>query len=217
MTGVVAALLFFVGFIIETKPPGPDDPVSKIAGYLADHRSAILTGDFLIALGAAFFIWFQGSLRSYLRAGEGGEGRLSAAAFLGGGVAAALILMGAAMQAGLVLHIGDLGNGGLVRVGFDTQNAIFTIGGAALAVAIAAASCSAARSGALPPSAYWAGSVAAGLQIVSLAALFAKTGFFAAAGAMTLIAFVAAGAWYIAVALLIVRGRGMPPTVRTQP
>ena len=217
MTGVVAAVLFLVGFVIETKPPAPDDPIPKIATYLSDHRSAILTGDFLIAVGAAFFIWFQGSLRSYLRAGEGGEGRLSAAAFLGGGVAAALILVGAALQAGIVLHISSLGQGELIRFVFDTQNAVFTIGGAALAVAIAAASCSAARSGALPPSAYWGGSVAAGLQIASLAALFAKTGFFAAGGAMTLIAFAAGGAWYIAVALLIVRARGLPPTVRTEP
>ncbi|MFL5895027.1 MAG: hypothetical protein ACJ76Z_07925 [Thermoleophilaceae bacterium] len=216
-TGVLAAVLFLAGFLIQTKPPVPDDPVAKIAGYFTDHRSAILVGDFLIAAGSAVFIWFLGSLRSYLRAGEGGEGRLSAASFLGGGVVAAMLLGGAAMQAGLVLHANSLGDSAVIRAGFDTYNAVFTVGGAALAVAIAAASCSAARSGALPPSAFWSGSIIAGLQIVSLAALFAKKGFFAAGGAMTLIAFVTAVAWYIAVALLIVRRQGLPPTLRTAP
>lgn len=216
-TGVLAAVLLLVGFFVQTKPPDPDDPVQKIAGYLSDHRDAILIGDFLIAVGSAVFIWFLGSLRSYLRAGEGGEGRLSAAAFLGGGVTAALLLAGAAAQSGLVLHSATLGDGGVVRVGFDTYNAMFTAGGAGLAVAIAGASCSAARSGALPASAYWGGSIVAGLQIASLAGLFEKSGFFAAGKGMALIAFLTASAWYIAVALMIIRRRGIPPRVLAEP
>jgi len=216
-TGILAVVLFLVGFGIPGRPPVPDDSLDKIAAYLTDHRSTILVADFIIALGAAVFIWFMGSLRSYLRAGEGGEGRLSAAAFLGGGVAAALVLAGAAAQAGLVLHIGTLSHGDVLRVAFDTYNALITIGGAALAVAVAGASCSAARSGALPPWAYWSGSIVAGLQISSCAALFARSGFFAAGEPMTLIAFAGVSAWYIAVALLIVRRNGVPPVVRTEP
>ena len=216
-TGVVALVLFLVGFGIQGTPPDPGDPVAKIAAYLADHRSSILTGDFLIAVGAAFFIWFLGSLRSYLRAGEGGEGRLSAASFLGGGVATATILAAAALQSALVLHPATLADPTVVRFGFDGFNALITIGGAALAVAVAAAACSAARSGALPPSAYWSGSVIAGLQIITLAALFEKSGFFAAGKELALIAFVTLSVWYIAVALLIMRRRGVPPVARTEP
>src|SRR5436190_2037788 len=122
-TGVVAPVLFLVGFGIQGKPPDPGDPVAKIAAYLADHRSSILTGDFLVAVGAAFFIWFLGSLRSYLRAGEGGEGRLSAASFLGGGVATATILAAAALQSALVLHPATLADPTVVRFGFDGFNA----------------------------------------------------------------------------------------------
>jgi len=216
-TGVLAAVLLLVGFVVQTKPPDPGDPVSKIAAYLADNRDAILLGDFLIAVGSAFFIWFLGSLRSYLRAGEGGEGRLSAAAFLGGGVAAAVVLAAAALQSALVLHPVTLTSAEIVRFGFDAVNALVTIGGAALAVGVAAASCSAARSGALPPSVYWSGSVVAGLQIVTLAGLFEKSGVFAAGKEIALIAFVTVIAWYIAVALMIVRRQGVPPVARTSP
>jgi hypothetical protein len=216
-TGVLAAVLLLAGFLIQGTPPDPNGADEKIIGYLSDHRSAILAGDLLIGVGVAVYIWFLGALRSYLRAGEGGEGRLSAAAFLGGGVTAALLLAGAAMQSALVLHTATLAQPAIVRVWFDGYNALITIGGAALAVAIAGASCSAARSRALPPSAYWSGSVVAGLQIVTLAALFEKSGFFAPGKAFTAIAFLAACAWYIAVALLIVRRRGMPPVMRTEP
>jgi hypothetical protein len=213
-TGVLAGVLFLAGFGIQTTPPDPAAPVPKIAAYLADHHDAILIGDFVVGLGAAVFIWFLGSLRAYLRAAEGGDGRLSAAAFLGGGVVAALILAGAAAQSGLVLNAASLGDNAVIRIGFDTYNALFTIGGAALAVAIAAASCSAARSRALPASAYWSGSIVAGIQIASCAGLFTKSGFFAAGKELALIALVTASVWYIAVALILMHRRGVPPAIR---
>jgi hypothetical protein len=216
-TGILAAVIFGVAFAIPGTPPSPADSVDKIATYLVDHRGSVLLSDFLIAIASAVLLWWLGSLRSYLRSGEGGDGRLSAAAFLGGGVGVALALAGAGAQAGLALHIGQLTHGDVVRVAFDTYNGLFTVGGAGLAVLIAAASCSGARSGALPPGAYWSGSVIAGLQIASLAALFAKSGFFAAGGAMTVIAFVGGGLWIILVSVLIVRRAGVPPVPRATP
>ena len=216
-TGIVAAILILVGFIVPTQPPDPGDPVQKIASYLSDHRSAILLGDVLIGVSVAIFIWWLGSLRSYLRAGEGGEGRLSAAAFLGGGVSLGLVGAGAALQSALVLHPDALGNAALVRAGFDGYNSLITMAGAPLAILVAATSCSAARSGALPPSAYWLGSIIAGLQLATLAALFAKTGFFAAGKGFTLIAFVAVVAWFIAISMLMIRRRGIPPVSRAVP
>jgi hypothetical protein len=84
-------------------------------------------------------------------------------------------------------------------------------------VLLGAASCSAARSGALPPWAYWVGSVAAAAQLVSIAAIFASKGFFAAGGAMAFIAFFSAAAWVVAVSVLMIQRGGVPPVVRTEP
>jgi hypothetical protein len=215
-TGILATIVVLAGFLVQGTPPDPDK-LDKIGRYLSEHRSDILLGDVLIGIAAAIFIWWLGSLRSYLRAGEGGEGRLSAAAFLGGGVSLAILAAGAAIQSALVLHPSALGEPSVVRVGFDTYNGLIAMGGAPLAVLVAAASCSGARSGALPPSIYWSGSVVAGLQIVTLAALFAKTGFFAAGKEFGLIAFVTVAAWFIAVSLLMVRQRGIPPVARAEP
>jgi hypothetical protein len=216
-TGVLAAVLYLVAFWIPGTPPSAADPVDSVTAYLLAHRSSILTSDVLIAIASAVFIWWLGSLRSYLRSGEGGEGRLSAAAFLGGGVGAALALAAAAAQSGIVLHLGQLTDGGLVRIAFDTYNALFTIAGSGFAVLVAGASCSAARSGALPPWTYWSGSIVAGLQIASCAALYAKSGFFASGGALALIAFLTLVAWVIAVSMLIVGRNGVPPVPRAAP
>jgi hypothetical protein len=216
-TGVLAALLFIVAFGLPGKPPSPADPINDITAYLLDKRSTILVSDMVAALASAVFIWWLGSVRSYLRAGEGGEGRLSAAAFMGGGVGAALVLAGVAAQSGIVLHVGQLTDGNIVRVAFDTYNAIIAIAGAGFAVFVAAASCSAARSGALPPGLYWSGSLVAGLQIASCAAIYAKDGFFASGGTLAFIAFLALALWVIVVSVVIVRRDGVPPVARAAP
>src|SRR6185436_13569355 len=133
-----AMVLITVGFLLPGAPPMADDSIRKITNFFVDNRDEILAGNALVALGAALLLWWLGSLRSYLRAGEGGEGRLSAAAF-GGGV------LGVALTLAL----------------FDIGGDLFAIAGVGFAVLLGAASCSAARSGALPPWAYWFGSVAA--------------------------------------------------------
>ena len=215
--GIPAAILFVVTFALPGTPPAPDDPTDKISSWLIDHHDKILVSDVLIGVASAIFLWWLGSVRSYLRAGEGGEGRLSAAAFLGGAVGIAVVLAGAAAQSGLVLHLGQLTDGGIVRVAFDTYNALFTIAGAGFAVFVAAASCSAARSGALPPGLYWFGSIVAGLQIASCAGLYADSGAFAAGGVIALVAFLAVGLWAIAISVVMVRRNGVPPNPRTAP
>ena len=197
-----SGLAFLVGFLIQGKPPSPDEPVATIGSYLADHRSAILAGDVLIAVAAVPFLWFLGAFRGHL--GDAGETRLSAAAFLGAGVGTAIVLAGVAVQAGLVLNSVH-GPGGLVRFAFDSFNALITIAGAALAVGVGAAAVSGARSGALPPWLCRAGAATALLQVAMLPGLVAEGGAFAAGGAVALVAFVALVAWFTALTTHLLR------------
>jgi len=216
-TGIVAMALFVVGFLLPGAPPKADDPVPKITTFFVDHRSDILAGDALLALGAVFFLWWLGSLRSYLRAGEGGEGRLSAAAVGGGVLGTTLTLAGAAVLSGIVFKVAKLGDPVLNRAIYDIGGDVFAIAGVGFTVLLGAAACSAARSGALPPWAYWFGSVAALAQLLSVAAIFASSGFLAAGGAMAPIAFLAAAIWVVAVSVLMIQRGGVPPVVRTEP
>lgn len=201
-TGALAAVAFVVAFALPGKPPSPDEPVQAIAGYLGENRSALLAGDVLIALAAAGFLWFLGVLRGHLAAA--GEDGLSSAAALGGAVGTAIIAAGAAVQAGLVLNTTEA-SGELVRFGFDSYNALITIAGAALAVAVGAAALAGARGASLPAWAVRTGAVTAVLQLATLPGLVVEGGFFAAGGPMALVAFLAIAAWFAAVSAMLVR------------
>ncbi|MEA2397120.1 MAG: hypothetical protein QOK25_676 [Thermoleophilaceae bacterium] len=217
-TGIGFAVLTVVGVLLPGTPPKADDSSAKLVTFFTDHSDDLLVSSFVLGLAAVLFFWFAGSFRSYLRAAEGGEGRLSIAAFGGGVAGVTLLLAGAAILNGPAFKIAGSGaDPNLVRVLFDAASAVLAMAGFPFAVFFAAASCSAARSGSLPPWAYWSGSVIAVLQILGGIALFAKSGAFATGGAFTLIAPLTGIIWVVAVAVVLMRRDGVPPVALTEP
>ena len=94
LTGFVAIVLFIVGVFVEeggASRPDDADPAA-LRSWFQNETGTIFAAEFLFALGAILLIWFFGSLRSALRAAEGGSGRLSAIAF-GSGLLASLGLI----------------------------------------------------------------------------------------------------------------------------
>jgi hypothetical protein len=87
-TGALSVLLFIVGFGILPTPPDEDAPATEIHAYYVDEQGGIQASMVLLTGALFFFIWFLGSLRSALRAAEGGTGRVSSIAFAGGLVSA---------------------------------------------------------------------------------------------------------------------------------
>jgi hypothetical protein len=218
-TGIGFAVLAVVALLIPGTPPKADDSTTKLGNYFSDHHSDLLTANLLLGLAAVMFLWFLGSLRSYLRAAEGGEGRLSAAAFGGGVAGIALLLAGAGLLSGIAFKLADgqLPDPTVTRALFDASSAMFAMVAFGFAVFFAAASCSAARSGALPAWAYWSGSVIAVIQLISSLAIVAKSGFFATGGAMGFIAPLTGILWVVAVNVLMMRRDAVPPVARTEP
>lgn len=218
--GIGFAVFAVVALALPGTPPKGDDSTVKIAVFMIHHRKDILIGNFLLGVGAIFFLWFIGTLRSYLRSGEGGEGRLSAAAF-GGGIAGIVLLLAGAAVVNAVSF--DLAThppvaGQLVRAVFDASGALFGMGSLAFAAFFAATACSGARSGALPPWAYWSASVIAVVQVLGGVSLFATSGVFVSGGAFS--AFIAPGlalVWIVAVSVVMMNRDAVPPVARTQP
>jgi hypothetical protein len=160
-----------------------------------------------------------GTLRSYLRAAEGGEGRLSAAAFGGGVAGIALLLAGAGVLNAIAFDLAkNSPSDDLVRAVFDASGGLLGMSALAFAAFFAAAACSGARSGALPPWAYWSGSVVALLQVLGGLSLFDRTGPFKAGGAFS--GFIAPGLavlWVVAISVLMMNRDAVPPVTRTEP
>jgi hypothetical protein len=212
-------VLAVIALTLPGAPPKADDSILKIAAYFADKDSKLLAGNLILAVAGVLFLWFLGSVRSYLRAGEGGEGRLSAASFGGGLIGIAMTLAGAALFNGIAFKLTDTRGVGpdVVRAVFDAASAVLAMAAVGFAVFIGAASCSGARSGALAPWLYWSGSVIALIQILGALALVAKSGFFATGGAMGFIAPLTALIWIVAVSVVIMRADGVPPVPRAEP
>jgi hypothetical protein len=59
--------------------------------------------------------------------------------------------------------------------------------------------------------------LAALAQLVSVAAIFASSGFLAGGGAIAPIAFFLAAIWVVAVSVLMMQRNGVPPVALTEP
>jgi hypothetical protein len=218
--GIGFTVLAFVGFLLPGTPPKADDSAAKLATFFGDHRKEIIVGNFVLGVAGLFFLWFLGSLRSYLRAAEGGEGRLSSASFGGGVAGIALLMAGAGVLNGVAFDLAKSSGASadVVRAVFDASGALFAMSGLAFAAFFGAASCSGARSGALPSWAYWWGAGAAVLQLVAGVSLFVTSGALAAGGVLAGVLFPAVGiTWVLAVSIVLMRQDGVPPEVRAEP
>jgi hypothetical protein len=100
-SGIVAVILMLVGFGIGTGDiPDISAPAEEWFAWVSESQSDIQLGTTITSVGLFFFIWFLGSLRSALRAAEGGTGRLASVAYGGGIVGAGFFVVAlAAIQA----------------------------------------------------------------------------------------------------------------------
>jgi hypothetical protein len=144
-------------------------------------------------------LWFLGSLRSALRAAEGGTGRLSAIAYAGGIVLAATAVADASIQFAVAESVGDVPPAvtQTLSVLYSDFFLGFPVGVGTLLLASGLAIL---RTGVLP---VWLGWVALVLGIVSITPI----GFFA---------FFAVLAWIVVVSVMLYR-REPGPTPRSGP
>jgi hypothetical protein len=99
LTGLVAVALFLAGAVVFDFYTYLPDP-AEIQAHLVENDTETQMAGYFGMLGAFFLLWFASSLRSNVRAAEGGDGMLSNIVF-GGTVAAATMLLAgfAAMMA----------------------------------------------------------------------------------------------------------------------
>ncbi|MGQ0671086.1 MAG: hypothetical protein ACT4PO_15740 [Actinomycetota bacterium] len=206
-TGIVWVVLTAVGSIIQTNPPGVNDPVGKITSYYVVHRSGILLGEFLIGLGGLFFLWFLGSMWSHFRRAEGEPGRVSAVVFGAGVLTLAVFLVEGSMYTALAYRIAREGDPRIIRAVWDMASVAATFRGYTVAALFAAIAVVVLRTGALPR---WIGGTAVVLgllQIVRPLGVFANSGPFVLSGAFSGIGFALDGIWVLATSFLLVRAQ----------
>ena len=126
---------------VLTDAPALDAPGKEIHAYLVEHGGNVLLAASLGALSAFFFIWFLGTLRTFLQTVEGGRGHLSAIAFGAGLVTITLATTASLPTVALAWDkTARLAEPGLVRAVWNLNTlALVPIGSSAGAFCLAAA------------------------------------------------------------------------------
>lgn len=177
-SGFGAILTGAAAIMFERGPLSASDPIAKITAYYTDNHDALRAQALLFVIGAGFFVWFAGSLRSFLARAEGGSGRLSTVAF-GAGVASTVVtLVALAFQVGLASATRDAGQPALV----GTIDALFVIANLPLAVMLIAIAVLTFRTAAFPAWLGWLSVVAALAQLLPVLGIALDGGPLAADG-----------------------------------
>ena len=210
-SGIVWVVLTAVGNIIQTNPPGVNDPVGQISSYYLVHRSAILLGEFVIGVGALFFLWFVGSLYSHFRRAEGDPGRVSTIVFGAGIWTLAVFVVEGSMYTALAYKIAGEGDSRITQAVWDLANVAATFRGYTVAILFVAIAVAVLRTGALPRWTGMSALVLGLLQIVRPLGVFADSGPFVLLGAFSAIGFALDGIWVLVTSVLLMRRVGHAP------
>jgi hypothetical protein len=161
LTGVLFVALLVAGVAVIGNFEFLQDPDELAAFYVTKNSQIFIGGG--IALGSAFFlVWFAGSMRTYLRSAERGDGRLSAIAFGGGLVAASAVTIAySARYAAAERATAASGISPDVATALDdfaslTLGSAFAVG---LAIMFAATSVVSFRTGVFPRWVVWIGAI----------------------------------------------------------
>jgi hypothetical protein len=205
-TGLVAALLFGISFVIglSPEPPAMDDSAVAVATYVAQNQDAIQVEVLLNTLAMLAFLWFLGSVRAGLRGAEGGAGRVSGIASGGGLVGASFIILAQVFAATAALRP-DETDPVITRTLVDLQALSIGLGAAAFAVFFFAVAAAALLDGGLAKVLGWLAVLAGAAAAVGVATIFSTEGVFAADGAFGFwVRYAAFVAWVAVASVLLV-------------
>jgi hypothetical protein len=174
LSGAVYVVLFVIGTIVLfSGAKGGDDPPAVVIKWYSDsgHRDRVNFGWILVGLSIFFLLWFVAALRRAVSAGDR-DGILTQVVGLGGGIYAAVALVGVALNAGIRTMSDDTFQHRvypeLIHAADDAGYVIHASGAAGLAAMIIAASVAFMSRGTWPKWAGWLGIV---IGVLSLAAI----------------------------------------------
>ena len=100
LSGVVAIVLIFAGFIVAGNTPKGTTSTAKVVAFYGEHTAAQTTSGVLLSLGALLFLVFAATFAARFRSEQG----QAALCLLGAGV----LVVGLATYAGLSIAMADV-------------------------------------------------------------------------------------------------------------
>lgn len=197
------------GGALERGWPSANSP-EQVAVFIVEHRAAILGQSMLFLLSSAIYLWFLGSLRSFLIRAEGAPGRLSTVAFGAGLGWVILGMVAQAFQVGQTMAV----EGGVQPALLWVMAATFAISNLPCAVMLAAVAVASLRHRAFP---VWLGGIsiaAAVAQLLLWCGTVVGSGPLAPNGWLTYLLYPMLLVWLVPTTVVMIRrlGRAVPAT-----
>jgi hypothetical protein len=136
-SGAIGLALMFVALFLPGPPPKTSDTAAALTANLVEHRTALVDGILIAAVGVMALLWFFGVLAETF-ARHTGAPALGHAAVLGGVVGTLLMFVGMLLFSGTAFRAAGTGDQTLIRATVDTGNMLIESGKYGFAVLIAA-------------------------------------------------------------------------------
>jgi hypothetical protein len=213
-TGYLVFALGMAAAAFERGAPPANAPVEQSLAFFRAYRSELLAQSLLFVLSAGVYIWFFGSLRSFLLRAEGETGRLASVAFGAGVIWAGLQMVLQSAQVALAMGAsGDLAPALAGLIG-DLTYALSVIAYVPLAVMLAAVAVVSLRTGALPAFLGWLSALTAAANVAMTLGIVVDSGPLVPGGALTYVLYALMAIWLLALTTVMVVRLGQPASAR---
>jgi hypothetical protein len=214
-----AGVAWFVVLVVSFNTPDTpdeDDPTAEIVAEIADDRTGLILGAYVLGLGALLFIVFTAALWSRLRAAEPGRGPSVLVAL--GGLGTALMIV---VSSGVLLALVEAANEGrepeAVRALFELDEMLFLGVGWTLAAFYAGAALTVLASGGLPRAFGWIAAVLAVVFPITFLGVFSEAEEGGVLGGIFFVALLVNFLWILATSIVLIRGRPVTQGARAAP
>ena len=213
-TGYLSLMCGLGAAALERPWPSGD---ADLPAFLEANRTAVLWQALLFLLGGAFFMWFLGSLRTFMIRSEPHRGRLTMVAFTAGMVGYGMTMLALAPQLALALPDRGWIGATTAAMAVDLGYVMLTVSSAPIAVMYAAVAVVSLRDRVFPPWLGWLSAAAAGASAALVLSLIDPTGPVAPQGWLSYLLYLLPVVWLAStptVMLLSERRRASHPGIR---
>jgi hypothetical protein len=203
-TGYLVLALGVAAAALERGSPPANAPVEEILAFFARYQTELRVQSLLFVLSAGVYLWFFGSLRSFLLRAEGGTGRVSTVAFGAGIIWAGMQMVVQSGQVGLAM--GSRGDVSPALAGMisDLTYALSVIAYVPLAVMLAAVATVSLRTRVFPVWLGWLSAVGAAANLSMAFGIVVDSGPFVPGGALTYALYALLPVWLVLVTTVMV-------------
>jgi hypothetical protein len=209
-TGYLVLALGLAAAAFERGAPPANAPVEEALAYFAAYRSEMLAQSLLFVLSAGLYLWFFGSLRSFLLRAEGGAGGLSTVAFGAGVTWAGLQMVLQSAQVALAMGVNGDAEPALAGMMGDLTYSLSVVAYVPMAIMLAAVAVVSLRTRAFPAWLGWLSASIAAANLFMSFGIVVDTGLLVPGGGLTYVLYALMTVWLVAVTTVMVVRLGKP-------